>query len=95
MQVYYFDVKCDEMRGIGTDISTVDSAYFLSQVVLSALMGSVVHVTGTVVAYIVVAGAMGALACACISRLVITRAQVAHEMMLMGRAADDSGGSKV
>ena len=60
-------------RGIGTDMATLDSAYFGSQVVLSALMGYVVHMTGTVLAYIVCAGSFGAVACASVTRIVYSR----------------------
>lgn len=49
------------VRGIATDIATLDSAYFLSQVVLSCLMGYIVYMTGSVLSYMVTAGAMGVL----------------------------------
>ncbi|KAK3101626.1 hypothetical protein FSP39_004984 [Pinctada imbricata] len=60
-----------QQRGMATDMATLDSAYFLSQVVLSALMGYVVHVTGTVLSYIVVAGVMGLLSCFFIRQIVV------------------------
>ncbi|XP_069133435.1 solute carrier family 45 member 3-like [Argopecten irradians] len=50
-------------RGIATDMGTLDSAYFLSQVVLSAVMGYIVHMTGTVTSYMLTAGAMGLISC--------------------------------
>jgi solute carrier family 45 protein 3 len=48
-------------RGIATDIATLDSAYFLSQVVLSCIMGYIVYMTGSVLSYMVTAGVMGIL----------------------------------
>ncbi|KAK7471753.1 hypothetical protein BaRGS_00035635 [Batillaria attramentaria] len=57
-------------RGIGTDMAVLDSAYFLSQVILSVLMGGIVHITGTVVSYMVTAGAFGLLACFFIQHIV-------------------------
>lgn len=49
------------VRGIATDIATLDSAYFLSQVILSCLMGYIVYMTGSVLSYMVTAGVMGVL----------------------------------
>lgn len=49
------------VRGIATDIATLDSAYFLSQVVLSCIMGYIVYMTGSVLSYMVTAGVMGIL----------------------------------
>ncbi|XP_045175681.2 solute carrier family 45 member 3-like [Mercenaria mercenaria] len=49
------------VRGIATDIATLDSAYFLSQVVLSCIMGYIVYMTGSVLSYMVTAGVMGVL----------------------------------
>ena len=51
------------------------------QVVLSAVMGYIVHMTGTVVAYVVIAGSMGALACGCVMRLIISKQQLRDELM--------------
>ncbi|XP_070199581.1 solute carrier family 45 member 3-like [Littorina saxatilis] len=58
-------------RGIGTDMATLDSAYFLSQVILTAVMGSVVHITGTVISYMITAGFFGLLACFFIEHIVV------------------------
>ncbi len=87
-QVFFYDTRSADSqipaRGIATDMATLDSAYFLSQVVLSALMGNVVHFTGTVLAYIVCAGSMGAVACACITRIIYSKMQmqqmIKHEL---------------
>ncbi|XP_041367043.1 solute carrier family 45 member 3-like [Gigantopelta aegis] len=70
-ELYFFDVSTSTgtnmsataERGIGTDMGILDSAYFLSQVILTAIMGYIVHLTGTVLTYMVSAGAMGILAC--------------------------------
>nr|XP_022337209.1 solute carrier family 45 member 3-like isoform X3 [Crassostrea virginica] len=63
-------------RGIGTDIATLDSAYFLSQVILSGMMGYVVHVTGTVLSYMITAGVMGVLSCFFIQSIVTSREEM-------------------
>lgn len=67
-QVYFFDAS--PSRGIGGDMGMLDTAYFLSQVVLSGLMGYIVHMTGTVLSYMVTAGAMGVLSCVFVQRLI-------------------------
>ena len=61
---------------MGADLATLDSAYYLSQVLLTAFMGYIVHWTGTVLAYVVVAGTMGLLACICASKIVAGKAQM-------------------
>ena len=61
---------------MGSDLATMDSAYYMSQVVLSAFMGYIVHWTGTVLSYVLVSAAMGALACICGSRLVASKSQM-------------------
>jgi len=71
------------------DMATLDSAYFLSQVLLSAVMGYVVHVTGTVLAYIICAGSMGAVACACITRIITNKMQM--QMYIKSRRANGAG----
>lgn len=63
-------------RGMGTDLATLDSAFYLSQVILTAFMGYIVHWTGTVVSYIVVSAAMGALACVCAGRVVASKSHM-------------------
>ena len=57
-------------RGFGTDLATLDSAYFLSQVVLTMFMGSIVHWSGSVGAYMLSAGAAGCCALLCVRRIV-------------------------
>ena len=64
-------------RGIGTDMGILDSAYFLSQVILTAIMGYIVHLTGTVLMYMVSAGAMGILACFFIKDIIVSKQDVA------------------
>ena len=78
--MYFFDIAPYgplPARGIGTSMASLDSAYFLSQVLLSAVIGNVVHMTGTVISYVICAGSMGALACACVTRIVHSKQQVA------------------
>ena len=76
LQVYYCDVRNDAARGVATDMASLDAAYFLSQVTLSAIMGYVVHVTGTVLAYVITAAAVGAVSCACIMRIIVDKKDV-------------------
>lgn len=59
-------------RGIATDMGTLDSAYFLSQVVLSCIMGYIVYMTGSVLSYMVTAGVMGVLSLYFIQNLITT-----------------------
>ena len=59
-------------------MATLDSAYFLSQVILSIFMGYVVDMTGTVLAYVVCAGGIGAVSCALITRIVCTKEQMSR-----------------
>jgi len=61
---------------MGSDLATLDSAYYLSQVILTAFMGYIVHWTGTVLSYVLVAAAMGVLACICASRVVASKPQM-------------------
>lgn len=78
-KVYFADlpaeVLSDTERGIGSDIAVLDWSYFLSQVVLTSAMGTIVHVTGTLVSYMVTAGTMGVLAIYYISRVIENEAQ--------------------
>lgn len=66
----------NNFRGIGTDIATLDSAYFLSQVVLSGIMGYIVHLTGTVLSYMITAGVMGMLSCIFIQSIITSREEM-------------------
>ncbi|KAL5007087.1 hypothetical protein ScPMuIL_015893 [Solemya velum] len=84
-EIFFFDVtpartssdlNQQSSRGIATDMATLDSAYFLSQVILSAIMGYIVHVTGTVLSYMVTAGLMGVLACILAQRLVTNKQDI-------------------
>lgn len=76
-QLYFFDVipppgSVQAPRGIATDMGTLDSAYFLSQVVLSCIMGYIVYMTGSVLSYMVTAGVMGVLSLYFIQNLITT-----------------------
>ncbi|XP_062601174.1 solute carrier family 45 member 3-like isoform X1 [Saccostrea cucullata] len=66
----------NNFRGIRTDIATLDSAYFLSQVILSGMMGYVVHMTGTVLSYMITAGIMGILSCFFIQSIITSREEM-------------------
>jgi solute carrier family 45 protein 3 len=79
LQVFFYDVRPHgylPAHGIATSMASLDSAYFLSQVMLSMSMGYVVHMSGTVLSYVICAGSMGAVACACITRVVHNKQQV-------------------
>jgi len=79
LQLYFYDTGdgvSTPARGMGSDLATLDSAFYLSQVVLTAFMGYIVHWTGTVLSYVLVAAAMGALACFCAARVVASKAQM-------------------
>ncbi|XP_060074265.1 solute carrier family 45 member 3-like [Ylistrum balloti] len=67
-------------RGIATDMGTLDSAYFLSQVVLSAVMGYIVHMTGTVISYILTAGTMGMVSCFLIIQIVTNKQDMQQQV---------------
>lgn len=74
-QLYFFDVipppgSVTAPRGIATDMATLDSAYFLSQVVLSCIMGYIVYMTGSVLSYMVTAGVMGVLSLYFIQKII-------------------------
>ncbi|WAR03056.1 S45A3-like protein [Mya arenaria] len=60
-QAYFFETPQVAARGVATDMATLDSAYFLAQVVLSCIMGYIVYMTGSVLSYMVTAGVMGVL----------------------------------
>ena len=80
-QIYFYDVSVSgavPARGIATDMATLDSAYFLSQVVLSCLMGYIVHMTGSVLSYMVTAGVMGVLSCYFIQNVICNKQEMAN-----------------
>ncbi|GAB1608067.1 solute carrier family 45 member 3-like [Argonauta hians] len=64
------------IRGIATDMAILDSTYFLSQVILSGLMGYVVHLTGTVLSYILTAGVMGVLSCVFSKNIIVNKQDI-------------------
>lgn len=79
IQVFFFDVnQNDQLRGVGGDMGMLDTAYFLSQVILSGLMGYIVHMTGTVLSYMVTAGAMGVLSCFFAQRIITSKHDLRH-----------------
>ena len=81
-QIFFYDVIQPSSsrqalpRGIATDMATLDSAYFLSQVILSGLMGYIVYMTGSVLSYMVTAGVMGILSCFIIQKVVVSKQEV-------------------
>jgi len=72
-QAFFFDAvpaRGGAVRGVATDMASLDSAYFLSQVMLSCLMGYIVYMTGSVLSYMVMAGAMGVVALVVIQNVI-------------------------
>ncbi|XP_021353079.1 solute carrier family 45 member 3-like isoform X2 [Mizuhopecten yessoensis] len=67
-------------RGIATDMAVLDSSYFLSQVILSAIMGYIVHITGTVTSYILTAGAMGVISCFLVMQIVTSKQEMQRQV---------------
>lgn len=65
----------DSERGIGSDLAVLDWSYFLSQVALTATMGTIVHITGTLMSYMITAGSMGILAVYYIGKIIENEAQ--------------------
>lgn len=50
-------------RGLGTDMATLDTAYFCSQVLLLSFMGYIVHITGTAAMFLVTSAVLSAISC--------------------------------
>ena len=80
-QLYFYDVISPAgtimaPRGIATDMGTLDSAYFLSQVVLSCIMGYIVYMTGSVLSYMVTAGVMGVCSLYFIQNIITTQQEL-------------------
>ncbi|CAG5118939.1 unnamed protein product [Candidula unifasciata] len=86
-KVYFADLPpallSDSERGIGSDIAILDWSYFLSQVALTTAMGTIVHITGTLISYMVTAGSMGILAIYYINRIIENEGQ-ARRCLLEG-----------
>ena len=84
-QIYFADVlssnlNAAEGRGVATDLSILNSAYFLSLVLLSLTMGSVVSFTGTVHAYMTAAVLIGFVSCLCIWRVITDKQSLYHAL---------------
>lgn len=83
-QIFFFDVEPtssssssnSQVRGIATDMAILDSTYFLSQVILSGIMGYIVHITGTVLSYIITAGVMGIFSCIFTTKIIINKQDI-------------------
>lgn len=65
-----------EERGLGTDVAVLDTAYFLSQIILSVCMGPLVDLTGSALPYMVVAAFTGLIAVYCGTKIVFTDADL-------------------
>ncbi|KAL4224971.1 hypothetical protein ACF0H5_015667 [Mactra antiquata] len=80
-EVYFADVNKSSgvvpVRGIATDMAMLDSAYFLSQVVLSCIMGYIVYMTGSVLSYMATAGVMGILSLFFIQNIITCKQELA------------------
>lgn len=75
-QIFFVDVGGSTPRGIGADLATLDSAYFLSQVMLSLLMGNIVYMTGTVFAYLLCAVCLAILSGVFVMRLITFKSEM-------------------
>lgn len=85
-QVYFSDCpghedECDiensnngedesESRGFGADIAVLNAAYFLSQIILSLFVGTIVDLLHSVRAYIAISAIFGLLACYCTTKVI-------------------------
>ncbi|XP_066276254.1 solute carrier family 45 member 3-like [Branchiostoma lanceolatum] len=58
--------------GVGVHMAALDSSYFLAQIMLSALMGYIVHITHSVTTYITCAALLGVAACFSLSGIIVT-----------------------
>ncbi len=64
------------VRGMGTDIAILDSAYLLSQVVSSLFMGSIVQLFQSVTAYMACASLLSLVAVYFSSKIVFEKADI-------------------
>lgn len=64
------------VRGMGTDIAILDSAYLLSQVVPSLFMGSIVQLFQSVTAYMACASLLSLVAVYFSSKIVFEKADI-------------------
>ncbi|XP_045623898.1 solute carrier family 45 member 3 [Procambarus clarkii] len=74
-QLYLWDattLEGGEERGLGTNVAVLDTAYFLSQLVLSICVGPLVDLTGSALPYMIVATLSGIVSVYCGSRVVFT-----------------------
>ncbi|CAH1786398.1 unnamed protein product [Owenia fusiformis] len=84
-EFFYCDINfqystSENKHGFGADMAILDSAYFLSQVILSLFMGSIVSYTGTVLSYIIVAAIFGIISCICILNVITSKQQLVSHM---------------
>ncbi|XP_042589696.1 solute carrier family 45 member 3-like [Cyprinus carpio] len=70
------DPQPSALRGMGTDIAILDSAYLLSQVVPSLFMGSIVQLFQSVTAYMVCASLLSLVAVYFSSKIIFEKADI-------------------
>ena len=63
-------------RGIATDLATLDTAYFLSEILVTLCVGFIVDSTGSTIYYIIVAAASSAIGCYLSSRIICSKADM-------------------
>jgi hypothetical protein len=97
-QVFFYDVD-DNTRGTAQDIAVLDSAYFLSQVILTPIVGYIEHLSGNVAAYMVCSVILGVVSCFCVLRVTYNRQEMItylrNRRQDMIAKAKENGGTKV
>lgn len=63
-------ITSNQIRGLGTDVSIISSMVFLAQFLLSMGIGSIVNVTGTTTAVIIVASILSLLGAVSASQII-------------------------
>ncbi|XP_064635225.1 solute carrier family 45 member 3-like [Lineus longissimus] len=74
-EVFFYDIDYST-RGTAQDISILDSSYYLSQVILTMIVGYVAHLCGTVAAYMVCSALFGIVACYCVTQVPYSRQEM-------------------
>lgn len=63
-------ITSNQIRGLGTDVSIISSMVFLAQFLLSMCIGSIVNVTGTTTAVVIVASILSLLGAVSASQII-------------------------
>lgn len=63
-------ITSNQIRGLGTDVSIISSMVFLAQFLLSMGIGSIVNVTGTTTAVVIVASILSLLGAVSASQII-------------------------